>query len=578
MRVQIRSVPESAKAEMLAKGASPLIAQLFAARGLKSQGAGAPALESLLPYRTLKGATDFAKRVARDIAEGRRILVVADYDADGATACAVMYACLTNFGANVGYLIPHRTEHGYGLTPEIVHLAHAQTPCPAVLITVDNGIAAHAGIDEANRLGMQVYVTDHHLPTEVHPAAAVIVNPSQHGCEFPSKALAGCGVAYYAMWALQDELVAQGHLDWKDPAFSVESVLPFVAIGTVADVVRLDENNRTLVAAGLRLIREHRATAGVLALAAISGKRATELSSIDIAFGLGPRLNAAGRLESMNEGVACLLETEEAAAVARARSLDAVNVKRKEVEADIAAEAVRTLLAEVQEQRVAAVLYAPEWHVGVIGIVAGRIKERIWRPTFVLTDTPTGVVKGSGRSIPGLHLRDALDLVDKRAPGVLLKFGGHAMAAGVTVAAGRVPEFSAAFEAVVQELTTPADLQQVLEVDGPLDPELMTLDTIASLQGVPWGQGFPEPLFYDEFQVVKARLIGDGKHLALTLAKDKASFSAVKFRFEDSVPQVGSRVRVAYKLNRNEFRGEASVQLLIDYLEIEEVLGLQSRT
>lgn len=558
-------VPSTALA-LVKSGISPVLARVLAARGVSTKEDAIPALDRLLPYTAMAGATKMAEILADAIEQGKRLLIVADYDADGATACSVGVRALRALGANVGYLIPNRLEHGYGLTPEIARIACAVEPKPDYIITVDNGIASHAGIDTANSLGVPVLVTDHHLPAETHPNAAVIVNPNQHGCTFPSKSLAGCGVIFYVMWALQDELISRGFAaEGMNPNFTVEDLLPIVAIGTVADVVALDSNNRILVNEGLRRIRQGYSYPGIDALAKISGRLARELSTSDIAFGVGPRINAAGRLETMDAGVECLTTDSVARAEALAQVLHDINDRRKEIEGEMVGEAVRRLLTDVRPDRYTAVMYSQEWHQGVIGVVAGRLKERIWRPTFIMASGKNGELKGSGRSIPGFHLRDALDVVDKRYPGVLVKFGGHAMAAGVTVRAGGFEEFAAAFEEVAREMLKPGDLKQCLDVDGSLDLPEMNLETVRELKQLVWGQAFPEPSFCDEFKVAEARPIGGGQHLRLVLEKEGRRFTAVKFRHTDGLPP--ARVRAVYKLDANKYKDETNLQLLIEHLE-----------
>ncbi|MCC5611830.1 single-stranded-DNA-specific exonuclease RecJ, partial [Nostoc sp. CHAB 5834] len=518
----------------------------------------------LIPYQELKGAQEMANIMADAIARQKRLLIVADYDADGATACSVGLVALRAFGANVDYIIPNRIEHGYGLSPEIARISCTQSPKPDFLITVDNGIASHAGIEESNRLGVPVLVTDHHLPTEDHPAAMCIVNPNQHGCSFPSKALAGCGVMFYVMWALYEELVNRG-ASFKEPDFSILDLLPIVAIGTIADVVALDTNNRILVAEGLSGIHEGSRYPGIDALAIAAQRNPRRLCSSDIAFGVGPRINAAGRLESMNAGVECLTTNSPEQAEQLASDLNVLNEKRKEIESEMVEEAVRRLITTLRMDRYTAVLHAEDWHHGVIGIVAGRIKEKIWRPTFVLAAGKDDEMKGSGRSIPGFHLRDALDLVDKRCPGVLLKFGGHAMAAGVTIRASAIDEFEAAFEEVAKSLLKPSDLNQVIEVDGSLDNGDITQETVAQIRCQVWGQAFPEPLFYDTFKVLESRALSEGKHLKLKLEKGGKTFEAIKFRHSDGPPP--PLVNAVYKLDINTYKGVSSLQLMIEHLE-----------
>lgn len=562
MKIVEKSFAPSAALKLMSEGANPLLARVLAARQVSSMKDARPELGRLLPYTQLTNAEAMAVELADAIEAGKRLLIVADYDADGATACSVGMKALTAYGANVGYVIPNRLEHGYGLTPGIVDLVAALEPRPDYIITVDNGIASHEGIKRANELGIPVLVTDHHLPAETHPDARLIVNPSQHGCTFPSKALAGCGVMYYVMWALQDELVFRGYTR-MDPTFEVTKLLPIVAIGTVADVVPLDTNNRALVNEGLRQIREGGGTEGIKALARVSGKEVAALSTTDIAFGLGPRINAAGRLESMDAGVECLLCEDSGRAQALAESLHEINTRRKEIEGDMTDEAIRLLLTDVQPERYTAVLHAGDWHQGVIGIVAGRIKEKVWRPTFVLADGKPGELKGSGRSIPGFHLRDALDLVDKRYPGVLVKFGGHAMAAGLTLNAARLEEFRTAFEAVARELLKPADLLQQIECDGGLSPDELSLESVAMLRQQVWGQAFPEPFFADEFNVIETRALSGGKHLKMTLERGGKRFDAIKFRHSDGLPP--SRIRLVYKMDANTFREETKLQLMCEY-------------
>jgi len=548
---------------LIREGASPLLARVLAARKVASLAEARPSMDRLLPYPLLTNSMEMARILADAIQAGKRLLIVADYDADGATACTVGMRALRGFGANVGYFIPDRIEHGYGLGPAVAQLAAQQTPRPDYIVTVDNGIASHAGIEAANALGIPVLVTDHHLPSETHPPALSIVNPNAHGCSFPSKSMAGCGVMYYVMWALQDELVDRGY-EGMQPGFEITSLLPIVAIGTVADVVALDTNNRVLVNEGLAKIRAGGTFYGIQALAAVAGKSTEVLSTSDIAFGLAPRINAAGRLESMDAGVECLLCDDPHESMRLAKALNEINERRKDIETDMTDEAVRHLLTDVQPDRYTAVLHSGEWHVGVIGVVAGRIKEKIWRPTFVLASGKSGELKGSGRSIPGFHLRDALDMVDRRCPGVLLKFGGHAMAAGLTLAEGGLEKFRDAFEQVAREMLQPADLLQQMEADGGLQADERSLATVAELKAQVWGQAFPEPFFCDTFRVLDAKAMGGGKHLRMSLEKDGRRYQAVKFRHADGMPP--DRVELLYRLDANTFRDETRLQLLVEVM------------
>lgn len=550
---------------LMGEGVPSVLARAWASRGAASVKDALGSFKDIIPYTELLGAVEMANILADAIIQGKRLLIIADYDADGATACTIGMRALRGFGANVGYIIPDRKEHGYGLSVPIAKIACEVEPKPDYLITVDNGIASHEGIDYCNSQGVQVLVTDHHLPGETHPNARVIVNPNQHGCTFPSKALAGCGVIFYVMMALQDELIDRGWHKFAE-GFEITQLLPIVAVGTIADLVALDHNNRILVNTGMRIVRKSPTFPGLEALAYVAKKDPRKLCTTDIAFQIGPRINAVGRLEQMDQGVECLLSGDPEDAVNYADKLDKVNGQRKEIEAVMTDEALEELVSRQTVGNYTAVVHSAEWHQGVIGIVAGRVKERIWRPTFALADGPKGEHKGSGRSIPGFHLRDALDLIDRRNPGLMPKFGGHAMAAGVTVSPGGVEQFAREFEKVARELMTPQMLSQTIEVDGSLSNEEMSLQTVEVLSRQVWGQMFPEPTFQDVFKIRECREIGDGKHLRLTLEKDGRTYTAIKFRHEDGV--IEGHIKAVYKLSANEFRGEVSLQLLIDYFEL----------
>jgi single-stranded-DNA-specific exonuclease len=563
-----------ATAFTLAKaGTSPLLGRILASRGIRKPSEISGVLEDLLPFSSLKGCQDLAVILAEAILANKRLLVVADYDADGATACAVAVRALRAFGADVDFLIPKRLEHGYGLTPEIAKIAAALTPKPDFLITVDNGIASHAGIFESNLQGVPVLVTDHHLPADGMPlpAARAVVNPNQDGCSFSSKSLAGVGVIWYVMRALEAELAHRG-IDPVEDGFTVASLLPIVAIGTVADVVALDRNNRILVNTGLDMIHKGQSFPGIEALATVLGRNSGLMATGDIAFGLGPCINAAGRLESMDAGVECLTTESSSRAQDIAVRLKELNEKRKNIESTVVTQAVDQLLSTLGlEGKHTVVLHQPEWHEGVIGIASGRVRERTYRPTFILTTNAKGEIKGSGRSIPGFHLRDALDMVAKRNPNILLRFGGHAAAAGLTLKEGTFELFKELFEEVAIELLTPALLNQVMETDGALDSSEMSLETVAEIKSYVWGQAFPEPTFADEFRVVEWRKRGDkGQHLSLTLEKDGRKFSAMKFRNEAG--DIPPRIKAVFKLDANTFRDNTSLQLLIDYFEPIEFL------
>lgn len=552
-QLRVRNVPAAAEASLRLQGFSPLQARLLAARG-----ADGPSSSAVLPYVDLKGVIDSAQFVAEQIDAGRRLCVVADYDADGATACTVMVRGLRMLGADIGYRVPDRMKHGYGLTPAIVEETAALNPRPHVIITVDNGIASAPGVARAKELGMHVVVTDHHLPAEYDVDTPFVVNPNQRGCAFTSKALAGCGVAWYFVQAVRDYLLRMD--------VNVERLLPIVAIGTVADVVPLDANNRRLVEMGIERIRAGDCPPGISALAAVSAREQEQLTTTDIAFGLGPCINAAGRLATMDVGIECLLTDSPDVAQTLAQGLFETNTERKGVEAEMVNDAIGELISTIRPEQFSVSLYGDSWHAGVIGIVAGRIRELVNRPTFVMAPDGDGGFKGSGRSIPGFHLRDALDVVSKRHPGVLLKFGGHAMAAGLTIAPGTFETFSQAFEDVCREQLTEAMLERVLEVDGSLPDDLRNLETAEWMRTQMWGQAFPEPLFVDEFAVADYRRVGaDRNHLQLTLAKGGKCYKAIRFRHGDEA--VPDRIRAAYSLGINRWRGEENLQLMLQYLE-----------
>jgi single-stranded-DNA-specific exonuclease len=467
---------------------------------------------------------------------------------------------LSSMGANVDFLVPNRFEYGYGLTPEIVALA--ATLKPDILITVDNGIASVDGVEAANLLGFQVLITDHHLPAETTPAAACIVNPNQHGCTFPSKNLAGVGVMFYVLLALRAELRTRGaFVDKSEP--NLTELLDLVALGTVADLVKLDANNRILVEQGLRRIRAGAGCASISALLKIAGKSPEKVTAQDFGFAVGPRLNAAGRLDDMRLGIACLLAETESDAMQKAQTLHELNMERRNIEADMQDNAVISLENIDVSDNYSLSIYNAAYHQGVIGILASRLKEKYHRPTIVFADAGEGIVKGSGRSIVNFHLRDALDLVTKRHPNLIIKFGGHAMAAGLSVKQADFVAFQTAFEAVARELLNEADLQAVIETDGSLAVNEMSLQTALVLASSVWGQGFPQPLFCDNFKVINQRIVGE-KHLKLILEKDHKRFDAIYF---NCVEILFATINAVYALEANEYKGLQKVQLQIKYIE-----------
>ncbi len=555
-RIVQRTYSNTAQQQLISSGLSPLLARIFAARGIRQTAELETDLQQLLPFTQLKNIREMGCLLADAITAHKNILIVADYDADGATACAVAMRGLSMLSARVDFIVPNRFEYGYGLTPEIVHLA--QRSEPDILLTVDNGIASVEGVAEANRLGIQVLVTDHHLPGDVLPDAQCIVNPNQPGCEFPSKNLAGVGVMFYVLLALRAELRTRGAFAaQREP--NLGSLLDLVALGTVADVVRLDGNNRILVQQGLQRIRAGRACCGITALLQIAKKPAARASAFELGFIVGPRLNAAGRLEDMGLGIRCLLTDDAHEAAGIAAQLDALNQERRSIEADMQEAALAALEHINPADGYSLALFDESWHQGVIGILASRLKDRFHRPVIAFARGKDGELKGSGRSIHGLHLRDALDLVAKRHPHLLQKFGGHAMAAGVTLREEHYTAFRDAFETVVRSQLSPADLVKEIETDGELVPGDFVLDTARALEEQVWGQGFPEPLFQGDFRVQSQRVVGE-KHLKLRLSSPSGSFDAIRFFYAEPAP---ANVHAVYSLSVNEYNGSESLQLIV---------------
>ncbi len=566
-QIAIRPVPQRARLMLEQSGVHPLLARLYAARGVQGSDELDTQFKSLLPPEQLKGIDTAATLLADALAAQQKILIVADYDCDGATACAVGLRALRALGAKGGtvdYLVPNRFETGYGLSPEVAQLAIARHP--DILVTVDNGIASVEGVAEAKRLGMTVIVTDHHLPGDELPAADAIVNPNQPGCHFPSKSIAGVGVMFYVMLALRAELRKRGAFARRAEP-NLAALLDLVALGTVADVVSLDRNNRILVAQGLARIRQRKLQPGISALLQIAAREPARASTFDLGFAVGPRLNAAGRLADMSLGIECLTTDDMGRALNIAQELDTINHERRAIESDMQEAAAIQLEGIDAGQRASLTLFDPAWHQGVVGILAGRVKEKLHRPTFVFARGQEGVaggeLKASGRSIPGLHLRDALDLVSKRHPGLLKRFGGHAAAAGLTLMEDDLPTFETTFEEIARALLTPAALTRTLETDGALEAGYYSLTPARLLQDAVWGQGFPAPLFSDEFQVVQQRLLKD-KHLKLTLKKGNVRLDAIQFNHPESAPE---HIHAAFRLAINEWQGEAKVQLVLEYFE-----------
>ncbi|MFZ3202628.1 MAG: single-stranded-DNA-specific exonuclease RecJ [Pseudomonas sp.] len=548
----------------------PLLTRLYAARGVQSLVELDKGLARLLPYQQLKGIEAAVELLVRALEQGQRMLIVGDFDADGATASTVGMLGLRMLGAaHVDYLVPNRFEYGYGLTPEIVAVALQRQP--QLLITVDNGISSVEGVAAAKAAGLMVLVTDHHLPGAELPAADAIVNPNQQGCEFPSKALAGVGVIFYVLLALRARLRELNWFNPQRPEPNLAELLDLVALGSVADVVPLDANNRILVHQGLARIRAGRARPGLRAILEVAGRQPERITSTDLGFILGPRLNAAGRLDDMSLGIECLLCEDQALARDMAVELDQLNQDRKAIEQGMQREALAQLKdLPLEDMPFGLCLFEADWHQGVIGILASRMKERYHRPTIAFADAGDGVLKGSARSVPGFHIRDALDAVAARHPQLISKFGGHAMAAGLSLPAANFGAFAAAFDAEVRRQLDEDDLTGRLLSDGALSVEEFHLPLAKELRNAgPWGQHFPEPLFHGLFQVVQQRLVGD-KHLKLVLKTECGgqTLDGIAFNIDREVwPNPTVRwVELAYKLDVNEYRGRESVQLMVAHL------------
>lgn len=569
MKILTRDVPPRSAWTLAQAGVHPLLSQLFAARGIVSPDELNDGLAKLLPPQSLRGTQEAAFLLADAIAGQKHLCIVADYDCDGATACAVGVRGLRMLGAqHVSYIVPDRVVDGYGLTAAIAK--RVQQTGADVLITVDNGIASIEGVAQAQALGLQVLVTDHHLPAATLPSADVIVNPNHPDCQFESKSLAGVGVMFYVLLALRATLRERGVFTAETQP-KLDALLPLVALGTVADVVKLDNNNRRLVAQGLKRIRAGLMPSGMLALFKAAGRDARVATTFDFGFALGPRINAAGRLSDMTLGIECLCTDDAAHADALAKQLDSINKERRDIEGDMrqqAMEIAESLFDDSDEPPPAICVFDPDFHEGVVGIVASRIKDKFHRPCFVFAaSTAPGKeheLKGSGRSIPGFHLRDALDLMAKKHPQILLRFGGHAMAAGCTIEEENLELFEACFMEVAAQLLSPATLQRKLETDGPLEAQYRRVELIEVLHKEVWGQGFAPPVFSEEVEVISQRLVGE-KHLALKLKHQGQPVDGIWFGRIEPLP---ARVKLAYRLDVDEWQGQKRVRFMVEAAEI----------
>ena len=546
------------------EGYLPPVARALSARGIRDASELAQDWKSMLPPAMLEGTREAAERLALARERGERVTVVADYDCDGATACAVAIRGLGMMGVKADYFVPHRVHHGYGLSCAVVDLLAARTPRPDVLLTVDNGVSSAEAVRHAAELGIDVIVTDHHLPGAELPPAVCIVNPNLADSAFPSKALAGVGVMYYVLLALRALLRERGvYTQQTQPR--LDALVDLVALGTVADVVKLDKNNRILVAQGLNRIRLGRTHAGISALFAVAGKKPEAAGVRDFGFALGPRINAAGRLDTMENGIECLLADDPVVALDYARSLNDFNAARQELETEMQQAAETALSCCNVDSLATLTLYDGRFNEGVVGLVASRLKEKVNRPTIVFAPTDDGALKGSGRSIAGVHLRDALDLVSKALPGAVLRFGGHAMAAGLTLRSeGDLPAFRDAFEKAVRSMVDASVFERVIYTDGGLAPDEITERLVQAIDRQIWGQGFDAPVFANEFRVVRQSLVKDA-HTKLILELGGQRFDAIFFRHTETLPGM---VRLAYRPNINEFMGRRSVQLVIEAAEL----------
>ena len=563
-RIATRPINPQLQSALQAAGANPLIAQLYAARNVADSSELNDSLKQLIPYTQLTNCTAAASRLADAIQAKQKILIIADYDADGATACSVAMKGLASMGARVDFFVPNRFEHGYGLTPELADIAHAKGA--DLIVTVDNGISSAEGVARAKALGLDVIVTDHHIAGSVVPDC-IIVNPNQRGCAFPSKSIAGVGVIFYVLIALRAELRQRGYfsgcLNIAEP--KLDELLDLVALGTVADVVALDHNNRILVSQGLKRIRAGKMSHGIRALFQTARCSVQKAQPFDFGYKIAPRINAAGRLDDMSIGIACLLSGSLNEAESMAGELNELNQTRQEIEQEMLTDILADCPSALPREQTTLCMYRDSFHQGVVGIVASRLKEKFYRPVFVFAPDDDGNYRGSGRSIAGVHLRDVLDAISKRAPDIIIKFGGHAMAAGLTLRSGSLKTFGDLFEDIVRSQVNEDTLSQTYLTDGSLKASDITLANAQLINAQIWGQGFPPPSFADTFQVIRQQSMGaDKKHTKAWLSKEGQEFEAMFWRCEDTLPR---NIRVVYRPTVNEWRGNTELQLYVDYWE-----------
>ena len=563
-RIATRPINPQLQSALQAAGANPLIAQLYAARNVADSSELNDSLKQLIPYTQLTNCTTAASRLADAIQSQQKILIIADYDADGATACSVAMKGLASMGAAVDFFVPNRFEHGYGLTPELANIAHAKGA--DLIVTVDNGISSAEGVARAQSLGLDVIVTDHHIAGSVIPDC-IIVNPNQRGCAFPSKSMAGVGVIFYVLIALRAELRTRNYFSGC-PAIAepkLDELLDLVALGTVADVVPLDHNNRILVSQGLKRIRAGKMSHGIRALFQTARCSAQKAQPFDFGYKIAPRINAAGRLDDMSIGIACLLSGSLNEAESMAGELNELNQTRQEIEQEMLTDILAECPSALPSEQTTLCVYRDSFHQGVVGIVASRLKEKFYRPVFVFAPDDDGNYRGSGRSIAGVHLRDVLDAIAKRAPEIIIKFGGHALAAGLTLRQGSLKKFGDLFEDIVRSQVNEDTLSQTFLTDGSLKTSDITLANAQLINAQIWGQGFPPPSFADTFQVIRQQSMGaDKKHTKAWLAKEGQEFEAMFWRCEDILPR---DIRVVYRPTVNEWKGNTELQLYVDYWE-----------